>query len=187
VSIAVQDQRPFLLLGSGYWSSHKNTTTTLVMPSPLFARHHGPRSPPSAHPPISPRNACLPRPKPTISPISVHPTKHPSPNPKPPQKDHIANPPHSYVSPRQRAQRTLELLNVAHLAQLPWPPHGEPYCANAPCHAKIEVTDDIREWDYGDYEGLTSPAIRALRRQQGLDVDGGVRWDIWRDGCPGGE
>jgi hypothetical protein len=104
-----------------------------------------------------------------------------------PKKTTLLTPPHSYVSPRQRAQRTLELLNVAHLAQLPWPPHGEPYCANAPCHAKIEVTDDIREWDYGDYEGLTSPAIRALRRQQGLDVDGGVRWDIWRDGCPGGE
>jgi sedoheptulose-bisphosphatase len=91
----------------------------------------------------------------------------------------------SYVSPRQRAQRTLELLNVAHPNQLPWPPHGKPYCENPPCGAEIQVTNDIREWDYGDYEGMTSPAIRALRKQQGLDAD--ASWDIWRDGCPGGE
>jgi broad specificity phosphatase PhoE len=33
------------------------------------------------------------------------------------------------------------------------------------------------EWDYGDYEGLTTPEIRAER----------PGWDLWRDGCPGGE
>lgn len=48
--------------------------------------------------------------------------------------------------------------------------------------AKVQITEDIREWDYGDYEGLTSAQIRAQRKEQGL---GG--WDIWRDGCPGGE
>ena len=37
--------------------------------------------------------------------------------------------------------------------------------------------DDLREWDYGDYEGLTTPEIWAR------DPD----WDLWRDGCPGGE
>jgi hypothetical protein len=143
---------------------------------------HGPDHQPRL--PISPGNTPSEA-NHTVS-ISVHP-RYPFLNPTQTHIPKLTTPPHSYVSPRQRAQRTLELLNVAHLAQLPWPPHGEPYCANAPCHAKIEVTDDIREWDYGDYEGLTSPAIRALRRQQGLDVDGGVRWDIWRDGCPGGE
>lgn len=35
----------------------------------------------------------------------------------------------------------------------------------------------LREYDYGDYEGLTSDEINA--RAPG--------WDIWTDGCPGGE
>jgi probable phosphoglycerate mutase len=38
-------------------------------------------------------------------------------------------------------------------------------------------SDDLREWDYGDYEGLTSPEIWASRPD----------WNLWRDGCPGGE
>ncbi|KAJ4298440.1 Sedoheptulose 1,7-bisphosphatase [Collariella sp. IMI 366227] len=50
-------------------------------------------------------------------------------------------------------------------------------------HTQIQVTEDIREWDYGDYEGITTPHIRQLRKEQGLDSN----WDIWRDGCPGGE
>lgn len=49
--------------------------------------------------------------------------------------------------------------------------------------AKVQITEDIREWDYGDYEGVTSPEIRQLRQKQGLNP----AWDIWRDGCPGGE
>jgi probable phosphoglycerate mutase len=39
------------------------------------------------------------------------------------------------------------------------------------------VRADLREWDYGEYEGLTSEQIRARR----------PGWDMWRDGCPGGE
>lgn len=46
----------------------------------------------------------------------------------------------------------------------------------------MQVTEDIREWDYGDYEGLTSAQIREQRAKAGEKV-----WDIWRDGCPGGE
>jgi broad specificity phosphatase PhoE len=37
--------------------------------------------------------------------------------------------------------------------------------------------DELMEWDYGDYEGLTSEQIRERRPD----------WDLWRDGCPGGE
>ncbi|KAL1847384.1 Sedoheptulose 1,7-bisphosphatase [Diaporthe australafricana] len=90
---------------------------------------------------------------------------------------------HIFVSPRKRAQRTFELLNLG-FKDLPWDAHGP--AGDAPglaCNARIEITDDIREWDYGDYEGITSAEIRALRRDQGL----GEGWDIWRDGCPGGE
>ena len=40
-----------------------------------------------------------------------------------------------------------------------------------------EITEDLREWDYGDYEGVTTAEIRASRPD----------WNLWRDGCPGGE
>jgi broad specificity phosphatase PhoE len=33
------------------------------------------------------------------------------------------------------------------------------------------------EWDYGDYEGVTSAQIHQQRPD----------WDLWRDGCPHGE
>src|SRR4029453_6048757 len=41
----------------------------------------------------------------------------------------------------------------------------------------LEPTDALLEFDYGDYEGLTTPEIRASR----------PGWDLFRDGCPGGE
>jgi len=90
----------------------------------------------------------------------------------------------SYVSPRKRAQRTFELLCLGSNESLPWHLHGPRDSERSlPCRAAVEVTADIREWDYGDYEGITTPQILDLRRQQGLGPD----WDIWRDGCPGGE
>jgi broad specificity phosphatase PhoE len=46
----------------------------------------------------------------------------------------------------------------------------------------VQVTPDIREWDYGSYEGITSHEIQAQRKKDGLEP-----WDIWRDGCPDGE
>ncbi|KAK1987417.1 phosphoglycerate mutase [Colletotrichum cereale] len=90
---------------------------------------------------------------------------------------------HIYVSPRRRAQRTFELLNLGISDVLPWECHGAIDGDGPHCDAHVEVTEDIREWDYGDYEGITSPEIRRIRKEQGL----GENWDIWRDGCPGGE
>ncbi|KAF5674868.1 2,3-bisphosphoglycerate-dependent phosphoglycerate mutase [Fusarium heterosporum] len=90
---------------------------------------------------------------------------------------------HIYVSPRKRAQRTFELLNLGLKRPLPWKPHGAPDGTGLQCEAEVEVTDYIREWDYGDYEGITSPDIRKIRAEQGLKGS----WDIWKDGCPGGE
>jgi probable phosphoglycerate mutase len=61
-------------------------------------------------------------------------------------------------SPRQRAQETARLSGLA---------------AAAP----FETTDDLAEWDYGDFEGRTTPDIRT-------DAPG---WSIWDGPWPGGE
>ncbi|HEY3009109.1 MAG TPA: histidine phosphatase family protein [Micromonosporaceae bacterium] len=58
-------------------------------------------------------------------------------------------------SPRKRALRTAELAGLT----------------------VSDVDDDVVEWDYGDYEGLTTKQIRARRPD----------WSLWTDGCPGGE
>jgi probable phosphoglycerate mutase len=50
-------------------------------------------------------------------------------------------------------------------------------CELAGLGAAAELTDDLQEWDYGEYEGLTTPQIRAENPD----------WILWRDGCPGGE
>jgi len=88
--------------------------------------------------------------------------------------------------PRLRAQRTLELLQIGCRERLPWqesrrPENEEPIRTEA----QVEVTEAIREWDYGECEGLMSAEIRELRKKQSGEGDGS--WDIWRDGCPGGE
>ena len=41
----------------------------------------------------------------------------------------------------------------------------------------VRVDDRLKEWDYGEYEGLTTAEIRKTRPD----------WFLWRDGCPGGE
>jgi broad specificity phosphatase PhoE len=40
-----------------------------------------------------------------------------------------------------------------------------------------QVRDDLVEFDYGEYEGVTTAQIREHRPD----------WYLWRDGCPGGE
>lgn len=42
---------------------------------------------------------------------------------------------------------------------------------------QAEVHEGLREWDYGDYEGLTTAEIRT----------GDPDWAVFRDGAPGGE
>ena len=59
------------------------------------------------------------------------------------------------TSPRQRARRTAELA-------------GFPDAV---------VDEDLAEWDYGDYEGITTPEIRET-------VPG---WTVWSHPSPGGE
>lgn len=50
-------------------------------------------------------------------------------------------------------------------------------CELAGFGEQMEILEDLHEWDYGDYEGLTTVEIHTR------DPD----WNMWRDGCPGGE
>jgi broad specificity phosphatase PhoE len=50
-------------------------------------------------------------------------------------------------------------------------------CRLAGLGDSAQTTDDLREWDYGEYEGITTAQIRESRPD----------WYLWRDGCPGGE
>ena len=59
------------------------------------------------------------------------------------------------TSPRVRASHTAELAGFAH----------------------AEVDADLVEWDYGEYEGITTPEIQET-------VPG---WSVWTHPCPGGE
>jgi len=50
-------------------------------------------------------------------------------------------------------------------------------CELAGFAGRAEVEHDLLEWNYGDYEGLTSKQILAIS----------PGWFLFRDGCPGGE
>lgn len=70
-------------------------------------------------------------------------------------QDSAARPAMVLSSPRSRALRTAELAGLT----------------------VDEVTEDLAEWDYGEYEGLTTAQIRER-------VPG---WTVWTHPCPGGE
>lgn len=76
------------------------------------------------------------------------------------------------TSPRARAKQTVELLleNVDDLTRSRIP---------------VEENNNLREWEYGDYEGLLTSQILELRKLRGLDI--GSEWNIWEYGCEGGE
>lgn len=77
------------------------------------------------------------------------------------------------TSPRLRATHTTELLleNVDEAEKL---------------NISVVVDEDLREWEYGDYEGLKTGQILRLRKQRGLDQNG-EKWNIWKYGCENGE
>jgi len=50
-------------------------------------------------------------------------------------------------------------------------------CSLAGLGAEAVIEPDLREWNYGEYEGLTPQQIHGMR----------PGWMIFRDGCPGGE
>ena len=50
-------------------------------------------------------------------------------------------------------------------------------CRLAGLGERAELDESLLEWDYGDYEGITTATIRE-------DHPG---WFLWRDGCPSGE
>ncbi|KAK4950513.1 hypothetical protein LTR66_013962, partial [Elasticomyces elasticus] len=74
-----------------------------------------------------------------------------------------------YNSPRVRAKETLQCLREKF--------------GTAKGTVDRRNTEAVAEWGYGDYEGLLTHEIRALREERGLDKE--RPWDIWRDGCEG--
>ncbi|KAI6248637.1 Sedoheptulose 1,7-bisphosphatase [Erysiphe necator] len=73
-----------------------------------------------------------------------------------------------FVSPRIRAQQTYQLL---------FPSTDHTYVK--------ETSENIREWEYGRYEGLLTSEIKSQRKDRGLDINSS--WNIWVDGCEDGE
>jgi probable phosphoglycerate mutase len=50
-------------------------------------------------------------------------------------------------------------------------------CDRAGLLGSAELDPGLREWNYGDYDGLTTPEIRERR----------PGWNLWDDGVPNGE
>lgn len=50
-------------------------------------------------------------------------------------------------------------------------------CELAGLESACEIDTDLREWNYGDYEGRRSVDIRRDRPD----------WNLWRHGCPNGD
>ena len=99
-----------------------------------------------------------------------------------------------WVSPRQRATRTFQLLfnDVQSTGASQEGEEGKRKVAGVSEDifgggaGSVVVTEEIREWDYGEYEGMKAVEVREMRKQRGLEKEG-VKWSVWRDGCEGGE
>jgi broad specificity phosphatase PhoE len=61
-----------------------------------------------------------------------------------------------FSSPRKRAIRSCQLAGFEHI---------------------LEIDKDLEEWDYGNYEGMTTKEIKAKNPD----------WELFTDGCPSGE
>jgi broad specificity phosphatase PhoE len=115
----------------------------------------------------------------------------PSPYTRKPKNSISDNKIYSYCSPRGRARRTCELLNIGVHGRVVW---RDECVSNNPGNTNqqtksgtpVEVTERLKEWDYGDYEGLTIDEVHQLRKERGLE-QGNRTWNIWVDGCEGGE
>ena len=92
-----------------------------------------------------------------------------------------------WVSPRQRVISTLQLLfeNNDHgsRAEVSAEGSGDTFGGG---RGSVETSEEIREWDYGDYEGMLKEEVNELRRRRGVQSADNV-WSVWRDGCEGGE
>lgn len=59
-----------------------------------------------------------------------------------------------------------------------------PQATGEMAQSAIQVTPALAEWEYGEYEGLTLGDVARVREEQELSSR---KWNIWLDGCPGGE
>lgn len=80
---------------------------------------------------------------------------------------------------RKMAERLAAVLNEEDFEQVLTSPlqRACDTCALAGLGADAAVDPDLMEWNYGDYEGLTTHEIHAQA----------PGWMLFRDGCPGGE
>jgi probable phosphoglycerate mutase len=80
---------------------------------------------------------------------------------------------------RAAGSRLAELLDGEHFDVVLTSPlqRARETCKLAGFAADSQVDADLREWDYGEYEGVTTAEIRETR----------PGWTVFADGCPGGE
>ena len=80
------------------------------------------------------------------------------------------------VAPAERIRSQLADFEIARVLSSPLSRALET-CRLAGFGDRVETREELREWDYGDYEGVTTAEIHARR----------PGWALWRDGCPNGE
>lgn len=76
----------------------------------------------------------------------------------------------------RRLEPRLKALRSAHVWTSPLV-RARRTCELAGLGAAAKVEPDLAEWNYGEYDGLLRDEIRSRR----------PGWDVFRDGCPGGE